>query len=215
MAKKKGKIGKLARLNQDFNDNFASRRSLTTTVIPSLQKINTDIKALYGKIANLKQQIDIKRGRVANNTSQINNNQAGVAQLTGQLTQLTIDKENLEKRYDDLKQKTVISNQYLLPKIREQVKFSQEDIVIPDDVINYIIENYCNKEDGVRNMKRCLEIIYTKLNLYRLMRPGSNLFEKDMSLKVEFPIKVTRDIVDKLVKKEGRNDNFAISGMYL
>jgi ATP-dependent Lon protease len=115
----------------------------------------------------------------------------------------------------DLKQKTVISNQYLLPKIREQVKFSQEDIVIPDDVINYIIENYCNKEDGVRNMKRCLEIIYTKLNLYRLMRPGSNLFEKDMSLKVEFPIKVTRDIVDKLVKKEGRNDNFAISGMYL
>jgi ATP-dependent Lon protease len=118
------------------------------------------------------------------------------------------------KGYDS-KQKTVISNQYLLPKIREQVKFSQEDIVIPDDVINYIIENYCNKEDGVRNMKRCLEIIYTKLNLYRLMRPGSNLFEKEMALKVEFPIKVTRDIVDKLVKKEGRNDNYSLSAMYL
>jgi len=118
------------------------------------------------------------------------------------------------KGYDN-KQKTVISNQYLLPKIREQVKFSEEDIIIPDDVINYIIENYCNKEDGVRNMKRCLEIIYTKLNLYRLMRPGSNLFEKEMALKVEFPFKVTRDVVDKLIKNDKRNDDMALRGMYV
>ena len=50
-------------------------------------------------------------------------------------------------------------------------------------------------------MKRCLEIIHTKLNLYRLMKPGSNLFEKDMSLKVEFPFTVTKEFVDTLVKK--------------
>ena len=118
------------------------------------------------------------------------------------------------KGYDS-KQKIVISNNYLLPKIREQVKFQQEDIIISDDAINHIIENYCNKEDGVRNMKRCLEIIYTKLNLYRLMRPGSNLFEKDMALKVEFPFTVTRDIVDKLIKNDKRNDDMALRGMYV
>jgi ATP-dependent Lon protease len=117
------------------------------------------------------------------------------------------------KGYDN-KQKTVISNQYLLPKIREQVKFEAEDITIADDVINYIIENYCNKEDGVRNMKRCLEIIYTKLNLYRLMKPGSNLFEKEMALKVEFPFKVTKDVVDKLIKNDKRSDDMALRGMY-
>jgi ATP-dependent Lon protease len=98
------------------------------------------------------------------------------------------------------KQKTVIANSYLLPKIREQVRFKTEDIIIPDETEHYIIDNFCNKEDGVRNLKRCLEIIYTKLNLYRLMRPGSNLFEEDMALKVEFPFKVTKDIVDKLIK---------------
>ena len=118
------------------------------------------------------------------------------------------------KGYDP-KQKIVISNQYLLPKIREQVKFTAEEIVIPDTVINYIIENYCSKEDGVRNMKRCLEIIYTKLNLYRLMRPGSNLFEKDMALKVEFPFNVTKDIVDKLIKLDKRSDDMALKGMYV
>jgi hypothetical protein len=33
------------------------------------------------------------------------------------------------------------------------------------------------------------------------MRPGSNLFEQEMSIKVEFPFTVTTDIVDKLIKK--------------
>ena len=104
------------------------------------------------------------------------------------------------------KQKTTISNNYLLPKIRDQIKFSSEEIIIPDQTLHYIIEHHCLKEDGVRNLKRCLEIIYTKLNLYRLMRPGSNLFEEDMSLKVEFPFTVTKDIVDKMIKKpEGIN----------
>jgi len=100
------------------------------------------------------------------------------------------------------KEKTVIANNYLLPKIHEQVKFNKDDIIIPDDVIAHIVDTHCNKEDGVRNLKRCLEIIYTKLNLYRLMKPGSNLFEGEMSLKVEFPYKVTKAIVDKLIKKE-------------
>lgn len=111
------------------------------------------------------------------------------------------------------KQKTNISNDYLLPKIREQVKFDKSDIIIPDTTIQYIIDNLCNKEDGVRNLKRCLEIIYTKLNLYRLMKPGSNLFEEDMSIKVEFPFNVTKELVDKLIKKD--KDSTSLYGLYV
>jgi ATP-dependent Lon protease len=112
------------------------------------------------------------------------------------------------------KEKTVIANNYLLPRIREQVKFNENEIIIPDDVLSYINETHCNKEDGVRNMKRCLEIIHTKLNLYRLMKQGSNLFEGEMSLKVEFPFKITKDIVDKLIKKEQENMT-ALYSMYV
>lgn len=112
------------------------------------------------------------------------------------------------------KQKTAISTNYLLPKIREQIKFSKEDIIIPDLTINYIIDGHCGKEDGVRNLKRCLEIIYTKLNLYRLMKPGSNLFEEDMSLKVEFPFTVTKDIVDKLIKNSKDPMSSALYSLY-
>lgn len=107
----------------------------------------------------------------------------------------------------DKKQKTIIANQYLLPKIQEQVKFSRGDILIPDDVLHYIIEHYCENEAGVRNQKRCLEIIYTKLNLYRLMRPGSSLFDAEMTMEVSFPFQVTKQIVDKLIKFN-KDDHF-------
>ena len=81
----------------------------------------------------------------------------------------------------------------------------KEEIIIPEDTIHHLIDTYCNNEDGVRNLKRCLEIVHTKLNLYRLMKPGTNLFEEDMSLKVEFPFTVTRDVVDKLIKRNTDN----------
>lgn len=113
----------------------------------------------------------------------------------------------------DKKQKTIIATNYLLPKIQEQVRFNNGDICISDEVLHYIIEHYCEKEDGVRNQKRCLEIIYTKLNLYRLMRPGSSLFDADMSMAVSFPFQVTKQIVDKLIKLN-KEDNFAKS-MYV
>ena len=112
------------------------------------------------------------------------------------------------------KQKTIISNDYLLPTIREQVKFSSEDIIIPDETLHYIIDEYCNNESGVRNMKRCLEIIYTKLNLYRLMKPDTNLFQETMSLKVEFPYTVTTEIVRKLILQD-KHDNQSFKAMYI
>ena len=118
------------------------------------------------------------------------------------------------KGYDE-KEKTTICNDYMLPKIRDQLKFKSDDIIIPDNVVRHIIEAFCEKEEGVRNMKRCLEIIHTKLNLYRLMRSGTNLFKEDNSLKVEFPFTMTNDIVDKLLKKGGNDKSCFSNSMYL
>jgi ATP-dependent Lon protease len=110
------------------------------------------------------------------------------------------------------KEKTVIANNYILPRIREQVKFTTEDIIVPDDCLHYIIDKFC-KEDGVRTLKRCLEIVYTKLNLYRLMKPGTNLFQQDMSLQVVFPFTVSKDVIDKLIKT--KQDASYLHGLYV
>jgi hypothetical protein len=34
------------------------------------------------------------------------------------------------------------------------------------------------------------------------MKPDSNLFEGEIALKVEFPFNVTKEIVEKLIKRE-------------
>ena len=112
------------------------------------------------------------------------------------------------------KDKTQIAQKYLIPKICAQVGFREGDIVIPDAVIEHIVENYTEKEEGVRNLKRCLEVIYRKLNLYRLIKPDTPLFEKEMSLKVTFPFAVTDEVVDKLVKQATEDKRVNLS-LYL
>ena len=109
------------------------------------------------------------------------------------------------------KDKTFIAQHHLIPRICSEVAFAEGDIVIPDKVVEHIVEHHTHKEAGVRNLKRGLETIYTKLNLHRLMRPGTQLFEdKDKSFDVSFPYTVTCDVVDKLIKKnnsDGPNIN--------
>ena len=52
----------------------------------------------------------------------------------------------------DAKQKVIIARNYMLPKIREQVNFTEEDVIIPDDTINYIAssQSLTKGEAGVR-----------------------------------------------------------------
>ena len=107
--------------------------------------------------------------------------------------------------------KVIIAKNYMLPKIREQVAFQEGDVIIPDDVIQYIAgsQSLTKGESGVRNLKRCLEIIHTKLNLFRLMKPGDNMFMKDIDIEVKFPFTVSRQLVDKFIKNdEPQNQSF-------
>ena len=100
----------------------------------------------------------------------------------------------------ETKDKQIITKDYVEPKICENVKMKSGDVIIDNTVLKHIIEKYTDGEKGVRNLKRCIEIIYTKLNLYRLMKPESQLFKEEKSLDVTFPYTVTTEIVDKLIK---------------
>ncbi len=112
-----------------------------------------------------------------------------------------------------LKEKQIIANDYILPTVLSQLKFSKDEVTITDDVMRHIIERYTEKEEGVRNLKRCLETIFRKLNLFKLMKPGTNIFESDIKLKVEFPFTLTIDAVDKVIS-DTNNDGHCTS-MYM
>ena len=109
-------------------------------------------------------------------------------------------------------EKSVIADKYLIPTIINQVKFNEGDVIFNADIIQYIITHHTNAEDGVRNLKRCLDVIYMKLNLYRLMKPDTNIFTTDMPLKITFPVTLTTSMIDSLIKQE--NDNGSWRHMY-
>lgn len=116
------------------------------------------------------------------------------------------------------KEKLVIARDYLLPKIREQVNFKKDEVNIPDETIEYIITNksLTKEEDGVRNLKRCLEVIHTKINLFRLVKMDEdNMFSKEIKMRIVFPYTVTNDDVDKLIKSEPPQNQSVLASMYI
>lgn len=113
---------------------------------------------------------------------------------------------HIETKGYDNSEKNIIANKYLLPKIRENVFFDEGNIIIEDDILEYINNTFTKKEKGVRNLKRCLEIIHTKVNLYRLLKPETELFNSEKSLKIEFPFKITKEHIDKFIKINDGNE---------
>jgi len=49
------------------------------------------------------------------------------------------------------------------------------------------------------------------LNLFRLMKPDINLFEKEMKVEVKFPFTVTRKHVELFIKNEESNKSVLYS----
>ena len=60
-------------------------------------------------------------------------------------------------------------------------------------------------------MKRCLEVIHTKLNLFRLIKSDS-MINREIKINVTFPFTVEKNHVDILIKKE---ENFSQSMLSL
>ena len=121
---------------------------------------------------------------------------------------------NIETKGYDATEKVTICNDYLVPKLESELNMEKGSIVLSEAMIKFLVEKYTHEEKGVRNLKRCMEVIYSKLNLYKLMKPGTNLFGDKIIEDISFPFEVTEDIVDKIVQK-GDKRNTSHMAMYL
>ena len=108
--------------------------------------------------------------------------------------------------------KIKICNEYLIHEIYDTFAFSKEEIIFSDDILKNIIEKYTEGEEGVRNLKRCIETIVSKINIHILSDGDSALsFQlKDISL----PVKLTEEHIEILLKTDIKNDKPPY-GMYL
>lgn len=66
----------------------------------------------------------------------------------------------------NLKEKQVIAEQYLIEQTLKDIGLF-EKLSISKDVIQHVIEDYTGDEKGVRELKRCIHTIMSKLNMLR------------------------------------------------
>jgi ATP-dependent Lon protease len=105
-------------------------------------------------------------------------------------------------------EKVTIAEKHLIPKLLPQVGFSPTEITFPRDTLEYITREYTSEDEkGVRSLKRRLEIIFTKLNLYRLLKPGTTMFGQKIPDIVSFPMNITPELVQELLRKEKKDNN--------
>lgn len=86
----------------------------------------------------------------------------------------------------DTSSKTIIANDYLIPNMLKEYSFEPTEIIFQEEAIKKIINNYCDGEQGVRNLKRTIEAIVSKLNIYRYVEPSK---ETNTNKLVNFKIK--------------------------
>jgi ATP-dependent Lon protease len=107
----------------------------------------------------------------------------------------------IELKGYDLKQKTTITENYLLPAALKEVSLT-ERVAFGAGVVMHIIEEYAKEEMGVRELKRCVEQIVQKINMLRLYNDKALPFHiKDFTL----PFTVKREHVDLFLKKKEKH----------
>lgn len=108
--------------------------------------------------------------------------------------------------------KLVIAKSHLIPKIIKELN-ANFNIKLSDENIKFIINNYTDNEKGVRNLKRCLETIYNKLNLYNLVN-DNNDFKETFFKNFKYDDNVNENMIKILLSSFTSKTNNVPFGMY-
>lgn len=118
--------------------------------------------------------------------------------LRDRMIVISIDKYSRE---DKLK----LTKHSLLETIYKSYNFGEKDVIISDELITYIIDK-TTEEDGVRNLQRNINNIYSYINMNRYIPIEGKL--------IKFPFELTKPFIDKylIIKREKEGNNLS---MYL
>jgi flagellar biosynthesis GTPase FlhF len=102
-----------------------------------------------------------------------------------------------------MKEKLVIAEQYLVSSAMREVNLF-EKISIGKDLLTYIIDEFTGDEKGVRELKRCIQTVISKLNLLRFYNDPDKV---PFSIKgFALPFTLKKEHIGLFLKKKGGLD---------
>jgi ATP-dependent Lon protease len=118
---------------------------------------------------------------------------------------------NIEVKGFSMKEKLLIAEEYLLPYALKESGL-HEKISISKEILQYVVEEFTGGEAGVRELKRCLQTIVSKVNLLRFYNNP-----KQVPFAIEgftLPFTLQKKHVELFLKKKEAIDA-SISHLYL
>jgi ATP-dependent Lon protease len=101
--------------------------------------------------------------------------------------------------------KIKLCKNFLIKEICTSYNIKSDDIIIKDENIEYII-NRTTEEDGVRNLQRNINNIYSYINMNRYIKIDDKL--------IKFPFTISREFINKYIIMK-RDDNLINLSLYL
>ena len=117
---------------------------------------------------------------------------------------------NIQVEGFGLKEKLVIAEQYLVSQALREVNLF-EKIGITKEIITHIIQEFTGEEKGVRELKRCIQTIISKINLLRFYNDPEKVPFAIKGFALPFTMK--REHVDLFLKKKAVVDT-SIAHLY-
>jgi ATP-dependent Lon protease len=114
------------------------------------------------------------------------------------------------------KEKIIIAKDFLIDRACKNIGLKPDNFILSDDVLAMIIDRYTPRESsGVRALKRVIETLFLRINLFQL--PHSlNISYKDMDFKKkDGRYVITEKVVSKLLSDMSTNMSDNIYSMYL
>ena len=102
-----------------------------------------------------------------------------------------------------LKEKLVIAEQYLVSQALREVNLF-EKIGISKEILTHIIESFTGEEKGVRELKRCIQTMISKVNLLRFYNDPEKVPFAIKGFALPFTLK--KEHVDLFLKKKASAD---------
>jgi ATP-dependent Lon protease len=116
---------------------------------------------------------------------------------------------NLEKF--NINDKINIAHKYLIPELIDNIGI-KEQITFSNNNIEFIIKNYASNEDGVRDLKRCLETVLRKINLFKY----SKKIDLSYHIKnIKFPLELKNEYIEELLKERKKSEKMSNLMMYI
>jgi len=99
--------------------------------------------------------------------------------------------------YTNDEKKIIVAN-YVWPEVLKHAGIKREDLSATEEAAEYIIREYSNGEQGMRNIIRVVETVVSRINLLRLSDEESGKKYKFWT-KIQFPMKLTKETVKTLL----------------